>query len=142
MSLNLRLAVVGTVAFFMTVWAAPGRGDTVYLKDGVQKEGKILEETDDEVVLEMTIIGMKASLHIKKDEIDHIERTKSRKESLADEEGKLEANDADGWHKLGLKYKAVGEVEEAKRCFGKALRANPQHEGAAKEMGGVSIEGH
>jgi len=135
------MILLAILASFLILWAASGRADTVYMKDGTEKEGTIVEETDQEVVLEMTIRGIKASLHIQKEEIDRIERSKSKKEALADEANKLEASDADGWYKLGLKYKAMGEADEAKRCFEKALRANPDHEGAARETGGVRVDG-
>jgi tetratricopeptide (TPR) repeat protein len=134
-------AWLGILAAGLVLGTSAGHADVVHLTDGTTKEGKVIEESDDEIVLEMNIRGIKASLHILKKEIESIERETSWRETLDDREKKLEAEDAEGWYKLGMQYKEHGLPDDAKRCFEKVLKANPQHEEAAKELGFVSTGG-
>ncbi len=141
MCLSGRFIWVGVVVSLLSLPAVPGRADNIYLKDGTTKEGTIVEETDEKIILEMTIRGIKASLHIPMEEIERIERTRSKKEALADQEKSIQADDAQGWLKLGMKYKALDLGEDARRCFEKALRADPQNEAASRELSGIKVAG-
>ncbi len=67
------------------LFAAPLAGDIVHLTDGSRREGRIISETDDEVVLEMTIGGIKAQVRIRRDKVARIERKKTRVELLKEE---------------------------------------------------------
>ena len=71
---------------FVGVTAGVGWADTVYLKDGTVKQGKIVSEDDNKVVLEQDIKGVKATIHIPRADIGRIER---------DKEGEMPAEAAD-----------------------------------------------
>ena len=70
------------LALLMLVMALPasiGRADTIYMKDGVVRQGRIISENDKEVVLDQNIKGIRAQVHIPKTDIERIERTKEGK---------------------------------------------------------------
>lgn len=67
---------VAVLILFVGVTAGVGWADTVYLKDGTVKQGKIVSEDDNKVVLEQDIKGVKATIHIPRADIGRIERDK------------------------------------------------------------------
>jgi hypothetical protein len=67
---------VAVLILFVAVIASVGWADTVYLKDGTVKQGKVVSEDDKEVVLEQQIEGVKATIHIPKADTGRVERDK------------------------------------------------------------------
>ena len=106
-----RVLVAGAVC--VMVLAATAWSDILYLTDGSKREGKIIESTEAEVVLEMTMGGMKAVVRVGRAQIVRIEKSQTKQELLEEElarrKAALKAGDLDGMEELA-KWCAAGAL--------------------------------
>jgi hypothetical protein len=93
----MRYIIVPVVVLLAAAWIASA--DTIYMKDGSTREGRVLSETDDAVVLDMVVGGANARITVNKNDIDRIEVKATGQEVLQDEYkarlGKLDKTNAD-----------------------------------------------
>jgi len=115
--------------------------DVVYLKDNTQVEGRIVEENEDEVAIEVQQGDLKAIRRIKRSEISKIEKRKTPQEEYVEALSSLPMDDAKGFYELGKWCKEKGMLEEAKLAFMKALEIDPGFDEAGKELGWVCVSG-
>ena len=103
------------VAALLILRQGGGMADTVYKTDGTAKEGRVVAESEDEIVLEMTIGGMKASIHIPKSEIARIVRSKPEEAAPRQQEPAPERGDAQAQAamKKGHELLEAGEYAKA-----------------------------
>ncbi len=90
-ALKINRARAGLPALLAAVMVSSAWADVVYYTDGRVKEGTVLSETEDEVVFEMVIMGMKASIRIPRHEIDRVEITAPQEQSAPAQEKKEES---------------------------------------------------
>ena len=101
---------------------ASGAGaDTIYRTDGTAKEGRILQENDEEIVLEMTIGKIKASIHIPRAEIERIERSKPAEEAPKPQEPTREAAEVETALKSGRELLEAREYLKAAQMLAPLL---------------------
>jgi len=112
-------------------------GDIIQLKNGNALEGKIIEETDDSVVLDMPA----GKVTVSRDDIAGIERKISPLEIYEEEAARLDDDDSVGHYVLGMWCKKKGLTRQAEAEFLKTIAANPDHAEARKELGHVMHAG-
>jgi tetratricopeptide (TPR) repeat protein len=109
------LLLLGCIALSLaalTFSAEPSRAETIYLKSGSKLTGKIVEQNDDAVKLEVAVEGGgSAVITIKRSRIDRIETADSVDERVAAAQRRLDANFFD----------------DAERGFREVVRENPKH---------------
>jgi hypothetical protein len=71
--------------FVLLAVSAAAPADVVYLKDGTAREGRVISQNDDVVVLEVAATGAKARMTINRNDIDRIEVKATDQEVLEDE---------------------------------------------------------
>ncbi|MEW6355571.1 MAG: tetratricopeptide repeat protein [Planctomycetota bacterium] len=114
--------------------------DVVYLKDGSKKEGKILERSDKEIILEIQVKGLKASVRIPMDKVASIEQKRSPVEEYAEMAASLSPDDAEGFYKLGMWCEEKKITDKAEECFRKAIEISPTFEDAGIKLGLVRVD--
>ena len=112
-------------------------GDVVHTTDGRKIKGRIVRE-DDEVVVVRTRYG---DITVNRDDIDRIERGELPEDIYRKKAKELANDDAEGHYRLGLWCKENGLRKEAEEEFKKAVKADPDHEGARKELGYTKVDG-
>lgn len=109
------LLIIGCLSLSLLALASSSRAETIYLKSGSKLTGKIVEQNDDAVKLEVQVEGGgSAVLTIKRSRIDRIEEADSFDERLALAQRKLGA----------------GFYDDAERAFRELVRENLKHAGA------------
>ena len=120
--------------------------DTVTLKDGTVREGVIIQQDGDGVMLEVKVGALKGRVVIPKNEIQSIQREEVAADPLDLEaeklqkvaEGKTGKEAAESWVKLGeLHAGRTGYSSLAQDAFRKAVAADPEHATARKRLGHV-----
>ncbi|MHC4915098.1 MAG: hypothetical protein ACYTGB_06365 [Planctomycetota bacterium] len=126
--------------------AAPALADVVTLKDGSKREGRIVRQNDDEVVLEVALGSLKAELILKRSEIRSIEKGATANEKLLAEverrRRRLRPNDAAGWLAYARWLDGVsGFSKEARAAFEKVIAVDPNNEAARRRLGYRKVGG-
>ncbi len=128
--LTLAAALLGATAL----------ADTITLKDGSKREGKIIREGEKQVVLEVAMGRLKAELVLLRKNIKSIEKGASANEKLLaaskKRKARLKKNDAAGW----LAYaqwleKQPGLSKDASAAFEKVMKIKPDNETARRKLG-------
>jgi len=128
------------------LYCTPARADLVVLNSGETREGTILEETAEYVILEMQLGGTKGSVKLYKKDIRALKRQALPDDPIAVEAAKLRddalskagADAAAAWIKLGDYYASqTGYTAEASSAFLKALDADPENAAAHARLGHV-----
>lgn len=83
--------------------------DTVHLKSGARVEGRVLEDAEDAVRIEVDTDDGKSVISVRKDRVRHIETEASRQDRLTNAQGHLDE----------------GEFTDAEAAFRELLRADP-----------------
>jgi lipoprotein NlpI len=107
--------------------------DVIYLNTGGVVKGKIVEESDDEIVIKVR----GATLTIPYDEVEYIDRGETAEEILAKQLKKIKPEDVKGRFELGAWLQNIGEEQLARKQFEKVLKLDPEHEDARKALGHV-----
>ena len=132
---------VKTLTLFLFLLASVVRADIIYLKNDGAKEGKIVSESKDEIVLQIEKAGLKASVRIPAQAVAKIERKATAREQFLQLIQEISEDDAQGFYELGLWCEQKGLNEEANFCFQKTLEIDPGFEEAAKKLGLIKVEG-
>jgi hypothetical protein len=129
----MRLAIAGAA---VALACSATRADIVHLKEGGVLEGRIVKDAPDQITLE-TRMGVQ---QIDRSRITSIEKVKTAWEEYRERAVVLEPKDADGHYQLALWCRGKSLAAEAMGEFRKAIEANPDHEGARKELGFVKTK--
>lgn len=139
-----RLALLGAL---MAVAAGPAaRADTVVLTDGTRREGKIVSENAEQVVLEIAQGRMSARMAFARKEVAAIERGPTANDKLLAEVARrraaLKADDAAGWLELARWLDAQsGLSADARAAWEKVLKLDPDNEAARTRLGYRRLDG-
>jgi hypothetical protein len=140
----MRRTAILLATALLTAGAIAARADTLTLRDGSVREGKIVGESEDAYEFEIARGTLRAVVSIPKSEVTEVKRGASENERLLAEYARkraaLKEGDAEGWAELGLWCrKRVGLAVEADEAFRRAIAANPDHEAARRELGYVKV---
>ncbi len=122
-------------------YAAAAGADTVHLKSGIAKEGLVVSQDENEVVLEISRRGLKARIRIPAADVERIEKTRSAGEEYAERVKTISANDARAWLELGTWCESRRLKDEAHECYRKALAIKPDLAEAGEKLGLVNVQG-
>jgi hypothetical protein len=138
--LTMRLFILGSC---LAAWASASlSADVVVLKDGTRREGKVVRETEAEVLLTVEVGDMSVSVTIPQESIDRVERTETvydrlMKQYLERLRG-LDTSNAQDWYELGLWCEQQPYLSKpARRAFETAMDLSPDHEGVRRRLGFV-----
>lgn len=127
----MRLLVAGLAA---VVWGSVC-ADVVYLRNGQKVEGKVLK--DDWVVRLQLPSG--AVVEFTRADVEKVEYTLPPQEEFKQRFNALSDDDAEGFFRLGLWAKQHGMSREARLCFERAIKIEPDHTGARLQLGYVRV---
>jgi hypothetical protein len=140
----MRKLVLGTI--LAGLLAAPALADVVTLTDGSKREGKVVRENDQEVVLQVTQGRLSAEITFKREEVKSIERGATAAEQvLAEAERRkaaLQDKDAAGW--LGYAQwldRQNGFSRDAREAWEKVLKLDPENILARARLGHQKVGG-
>jgi hypothetical protein len=111
--------------------------DEVFLKDAGSISGKIIEQNDKTVKVD---IG-DGFMAVPMDRVDHIVKGKSVIDIYAERAAKLGPQDVDGWRTLGDWAAHEGFPAQARQAYEKVIAIAPNDTGARKALGFVSLNG-
>ena len=130
----MKRAVVLSLCF---VAAGAVRADEVFLKDAGSISGKIIEQNDKTVKVD---IG-DGFMAVPMDRVDRIVKGKSALDIYADRAAKLGPQDVNGWRSLGDWAAHEGFPAQARQAYEKVIAIAPDDPGARKALGYVSMSG-
>lgn len=128
------VAVLGALIIALSITVLPVRAeqwDTLVRSDDDKEiKGRIIEETDEKIVIRLRS-GMVATFS--RDEISEIHYGDEFKRDFLKKWKK--ARRANQFYKLGKWCKESRMYEEARMCFERVIEKKPDHKGARKELG-------
>jgi len=135
-----------TLAALLAACVLVARADTIVLRDGSVREGKIVGETKDGYELEIARGRLTAVITIPKADVAEVKRGATENERLVAEYEKrrkaLKPGDTKGWAELAAWCESrVGFSREAREAFRKVIAAAPDHEVARRKLGFVKVGG-
>jgi hypothetical protein len=121
-------------------------GDVLHMKDGTRREGKILAENADGVVMDFGHGAVSVQVTVPRDRIERIERKPAPADALTVEYVRRLAaaldGDADDWHALGLWCLEQRVMKQkAREAFEHALALDPDHLATHRLLGHVNVDG-
>ena len=116
---------------------AASRADVVFLKSGGKMEGRIVQQTETSVEVD---IGA-GSLTFPMSSVDRIEKGHSQLDEFDDRAAALDPNDRDGWLELARWASRAGLGTQSKRAYQHVLKIDPNDPEANQAMGLVQVEG-
>ncbi len=136
-----------TVALVLSGFlAGSALADVVVLTDGSRREGKIVSQDKDEVVLEIAQGRLKAQIVLKRSEIKSIEKGSTANEKLVEEVArrrkKLGAGDKAGWLSFAQWLETQnGFSKDARSAYEKVLELDEDNELARRKLGYRKVAG-
>ena len=128
----------------LAILPALAAADTIHLADGTKREGRIVETTATEVVVDVGVGNVSLHVRIPRADVVRIEHKATANDRLmADFARRLTAaRSADDWHALGA-WCAEQRVlkEQARAAYERAIAADPDHAGARAALGHVQLNG-
>lgn len=134
----IRRIVIPALFLAILVVASPVLGDTLTLKNGKTFEGKVVKETSTHIHFKIRGLGTQK---FPKSMVEKVEKGASVFDQYEAKRKELAGDDADGHFELGIWCKENTLRKEAKAEFKAAVKADPDHAGARKELGYVYYEG-
>lgn len=127
-------------AFFLLVLLlGPGiaSADVVYLKDAGTITGRVVEQTDEFVKVDIGdgVLGVPAS------RVERIEKGKTPLDEYDARASRLDADDVKGWRSLGRWARQQGLYSQTKEAFENVLANAPDDPEARDALGYVQIDG-
>ncbi|HOX06308.1 MAG TPA: hypothetical protein PK280_07900 [Planctomycetota bacterium] len=128
------------------LFAAPALADVVTMVDGSKREGKVVRESDREVVLRITQGRLSAEITLKREEVRAIERGPTAAEQALAEVERRKAAVRDGnaaaWADLGRWLDAQpGFGRDAIEAWEKVVKLDPENAAARARLGHRKIDG-
>ena len=116
---------------------AASRADVVFLKSGGKMEGRIVQQTETSVEVD---IGA-GSLTFPMSSVDRIEKGHSQLDEFDERAAALDPNDRDGWLELARWASRAGLGTQSKRAYQHVLEIDPNDPEANQALGLVQVEG-
>lgn len=140
----MRKLVLGTI--LAGLLAAPALADVVTLTDGSKREGKVVRESDREVVLQVTQGRLSAEITFKREEVRSIERGPTAAEgALAEVErrkGALKDKDTAGWIDYAQWLdRQAGFSRDAREAWERVVGLEPENATARARLGYRKVDG-
>ena len=134
----MRTALLGIL--LVGLLAAPALADVVTLADGSKREGKVLKETDQEVVLQVTQGRLSAEITFKRSEVKSVERGQTAAEKVLAEverrKAALKDKDAVGWLEFAQWLdKQPGFSRDVREACEKVVSLEPNNDWARTRLG-------
>lgn len=134
-----------TVAVLLTVVAALAAADVIHMADGTRREGRIVETTPTEVVLDVGLGSMSLRVRVARADIARIERKASTNDLLTAEYvaglAKARRGNADDWHALGAWCTSQRVLKaQARQAYQQAIALDPDHAAAHTALGHVKLD--
>jgi hypothetical protein len=134
----MRIALTIALAILPVLAAA----DVIHLADGTRREGRIVETTATEVVVDVGVGNVSLMVRIPRADVVRIEHKASANDRLmADFARRLsQARTADDWHAVGawcIEQRVL--KEQARAAFERAVAIDPDHAGARAALGHVKL---
>jgi hypothetical protein len=142
----MRTSSLALAAVLAVLAAGPGRADVVTLTDGSKREGKVVKDCDQEVVLEVTQGRLKAEVTFKRSEVKSIEKGPTAAEKLLAEvekrKAQLKDDDAAGWVEYARWLdRQSGFSRDARAAWEKVVKIDPDNEAARTKLGYQKVGG-
>lgn len=111
--------------------------DEVFLKGAGSISGRIVEQTDTKVMVDIGggVMGVPMS------HVDHIVRARSPLDDYDDRAGRLTAQDVNGWRELARWASSQGLTKQSLQAYEKVLAIAPNDPEAKEAMGFVLVDG-
>jgi len=128
----------------LTLLASIAAADIIYMADGTRREGRIVQTTDTEVIVDVGLGAMSLQVRIPRADIARIERKQSSNDLLmADYVGRLakaRQGTAHDWHALGAwcTQQRVFKAQ-ARQAYLRAIAIDPDHGPAHAALGHVKL---
>ena len=127
------------ILFFALLIGAPSasRADVVHLKSGGKLEGRIVEQTESSVEVD---IGA-GTLTFPMSSVERIEEGRSPLDDYDERVRGLAENDRDGWLELARWASSVGLGTQSLRAYEHVLGLDPNNPEANRALGRVEVDG-
>lgn len=127
-------------------FACLSTADTVFLKDGTKREGKVVSDSEESVLLSVGAGEMSVEVSIPKSAVQRVVIEETANERLLKEYrqrmGLMDDKGAQDWFELGLWCERQPYLaRQAAQAFKMALELDPNHEGARIKHGFVRYNG-
>jgi hypothetical protein len=132
-----RACVAAILASLPIVLAAPARADEVFLKGGSSFSGRIVEQTDAMVTMDIGdgVVGIPAA------RIDRIVKGHSPLDEYDARAKALKPNDIEGWRTLGRWAAQQGLQAQARKAYQNVMGMAPADAEARQALGYVQVNG-
>jgi len=116
---------------------APGFADQVYLKGGAVFTGRIVEQTETSVSVDIGegVVGAPMS------RVERIVKGRSALDEYDERAGRLKPEDVDGWRSLGAFASQQGLAKQSREAYENALAYAPDDTEARLALGFVKVDG-
>lgn len=121
----------------LTLLALSASADKVVLHDGRSFEGKVVEKTDDHIVIKTRFAKMKFA----RGEIKEVTYSKTPRDIYAERKARLKAGDAEARWELARWCVSKGLRKEAKEMARQVIEIDADHAAAHEQLGHVRHEG-
>jgi len=143
----MRASLMALILAALAALAAdPARADVLTLNDGSQREGKVVKESEAEVVLEVSQGRLKAEVTFKRSEVKSIEKGPTAADKILAEVEKRKAalkdDDAAGWVEYAKWLdRQSGFSQDARAAWEKVLKIDADNEAARTKLGYQKVGG-
>ena len=132
------IVAISVVFMLFSFWAFPALGDVIYLKSGGEVEGRIIEESDEFLKVEL-ISGIIVEFAQKN--IEKIEKKETPLDEYKRRLEQVDENDAKALVDLALWCRDNHLIKEAQELAQKVVKIDKDNEAARSILGFVKIEG-
>lgn len=135
----MRVHTFRLLAISALLLAAPGllRADEVFLKGGAKFSGRITEQTDTMITMDIGdgVVGVAMA------RVDHIVKGKSPLDEYDERAKALQPSDADGWRNLGRWAAQQGLSAQSRQAYQNVMSMAPNDPEARQALGFVQLNG-
>ena len=114
-----------------------GAADVIYLKGAGRLEGRIIEQTDESIVVD---IGA-GTMTVSRDRVERIEEGRSALDDYRDQEAALDPGDSEGWLELANWASDHALGTQARQAYQQVLKTDPENPEANQALGRVQLDG-
>lgn len=116
---------------------APAFADQVFLKGGASLSGRIVEETDTMITVD---IGA-GQVGVAKSRVEKVVKGRSPLDEFDERAAKLQSGDVDGWRSLGQWASHQGLSAQSRQAYEKVIATAPDDAVARGGLGYVNVDG-
>lgn len=117
--------------------AKGGVADVIYLKGAGKLEGRIIEQNDESVVVD---IGA-GTMTVPRDRVERIEEGQSALDDYREREAALDPGDSEGWLELANWASNHALGTQARQAYQQVLKTDPENPAANQALGRVQLDG-